>query len=186
MLDGAFTEVGFGFTNSANFNGDGQQTVVVAHYGKPQGAPAPAAAPATPVAPTQPQTAPANTQATPAPTPASKPKPKAEPKEKEPDTPLPITTEQPVAAAAPVSQNVSKIQTLTNGQVPWAYNVAVIMTGLAIIFLLLHHSLKARHLWHDLIHGTERFILHHPLLDSTVAGIAILGTVLSRTSGTIL
>lgn len=185
MLDSAFTEVGFGFANSPNFNGDGQQTVVVAHYGQPQGAPTPAPAPSTP-APT-PQTAPSTTQSTPAPAPAPEPKPKPTEKiEEEPKNPAPITTEQPIAAAAPVSQNISKIQTLTGGSVPWAYNVVVVITGLALIFMLLHHSLKARHLLHDLIHGTERFILHHPLLDSTIAGIVILGAVLSRTAGTIL
>lgn len=185
MLDGAFTEVGFGFTNSPNFNGDGQQTVVVAHYAKPQAAAA--AAPAAPSVPAQPQTAPATTQQqAPAPTHPPKPQPKPETTKEEPRTPLPVTTDQPIVAAAPVSQNISKVQTLTNGNAPWAYSLAVIVTGLAIIVILLRHSLKARHLWHDIVHGTERFILHHPLLDSTLIGLALLGAVLSRTSGTIL
>lgn len=35
MLDNTFTEVGFGFANSADFNGSGQETIVVAMYGKP-------------------------------------------------------------------------------------------------------------------------------------------------------
>src|SRR6185436_5689145 len=55
MLNGTFSEVGFGFANSANFNGSGEETVVVAEYGAPQGG-APAAAPATPTPKVQSQT----------------------------------------------------------------------------------------------------------------------------------
>lgn len=35
MLDGNYTEVGFGFANARNFNDSGPETVVVAMYGKP-------------------------------------------------------------------------------------------------------------------------------------------------------
>lgn len=35
MLDGAFTEVGFGFANAEDFNHSGQETIVVAMYGQP-------------------------------------------------------------------------------------------------------------------------------------------------------
>lgn len=35
MLKKAFTEVGFGFTNAANYNNDGQETIIVAMYGTP-------------------------------------------------------------------------------------------------------------------------------------------------------
>lgn len=37
MLDGAFTEVGFGFANAEDFNNSGQETIVVAMYGQPSG-----------------------------------------------------------------------------------------------------------------------------------------------------
>lgn len=178
MLDSAFTEVGFGYANSSNFNGSGQQTVVVAMYGQPQVlAATPSQAAPAPPAPTG-STAPA---------PSAKPAPKKQPApKKKKSNPLPITTEQPVIAAAPVSQNISRGQTLTNGRAPWLLSSAVLVTGLALIALLLHHSLKARHLMHDLIHGTERFVLHHPLLDSILLSLVILGTTLARTVGTIL
>ena len=35
MLDNAFSEVGFGFANSADFNKSGKETIVVAMYGQP-------------------------------------------------------------------------------------------------------------------------------------------------------
>ena len=184
MLDSAFTEVGFGFANSPNFNGDGQQTVVVAHYAKP------VVAAATAPAPTTPQTAPATTTpAAPVPAPVAKPAPTpapVAPMEKAVENPAPLTTEQPATASIPVSQNISRAQTLTKGQAPWVLTLSVVVTGLSVILLLLRHSLKARHLVHDLIHDTQRFVLHHPLLDSTLLGIAILGSTLLRTVGTIL
>ncbi len=186
LLDSAFNEVGFGFANSPNFNGDGQQTVVVAMYGQPQVL---AATPTPSPASTAPTTQPAATPepVAPAATIETSKKTKQEAAKKEPvRKPTPVTTEQPVAAAAPVSQDIAKAQTLTKGRAPWALGAAVIVTGFALIALLLHHSLKARHLLHDLIHNTERFVLHHPLLESTLLGLAILGTVLSRTVGTIL
>ncbi len=190
LLDSAFTEVGFGFANGTNFNGDGQQTVVVAMYGQPQVLAASAA-------PTAPAPQPATTPAVPAPQPATTPTkviPQAPPQQKitkqptaKPETkPTPVTTEQPIATAAPVSKDIAKAQTLTNGKAPWALGAAVIVTGAALVGLLIHHSLKARHLLHDIIHNTERFVLHHPLFESTLLGLAILGTVLSRTVGTIL
>lgn len=37
MLDGAFTEVGFGFANAEDFNNSGEETIVVAMYGQPSG-----------------------------------------------------------------------------------------------------------------------------------------------------
>lgn len=186
MLDSTFTEVGFGFANSANFNGDGQQTVVVAHYGKPQVASASTTAPA----PSSPQTtasvAPATKPTNPTPKPEPAPQPVAQPTEEKTANPLPITTEQPVTAALPVSQNITKAQTLTSGRAPWIAGLTIFVTGFALVALLLHHSLKARHLWHDLVHGTERFVLHHPLLESTLLGVALLAAVLSGTAGTIL
>lgn len=184
MLNSGFTQVGFGFSNSANFNGDGEQTVVVAMYAKPQVAAstteqpsprAPAAA-AAPRSNPPPATAPQNTNPTP---------PAATPPADIP-TQTPVTTEQPVASAMPVSKNIGRAQTLTNGNAPWALGAAVLLTGFALVTILLRHSLKARHLFHDLVKDTEKFILHHPLLDSTLLGIAILGATLSRTVGTIL
>lgn len=72
MLDSGFTEVGFGVANSADFNSNGAQTVVVAMYGRPYNTPAPtkAATPAPTAAATK--TTPKTSVATPA-TPAATP-----------------------------------------------------------------------------------------------------------------
>lgn len=53
ILNGGYTEVGFGIANGANYNGSGQETVVVAMYAAPYNAPPAKAAP-TPKANTAP------------------------------------------------------------------------------------------------------------------------------------
>lgn len=193
MLDDAFTEVGFGFANSSNYNGDGKQTVVVAMYGQPQVL----AATAKPSQTTAPNSTSSPSTPTPSPAPSAQPSPtptaaptdtasEAKPKEKIEKKSAPVTTEQPVIAAAPISQNIAKAQTLTSGHAPWALGAVVIVTGFALIILLTHHGLKARKLIKDLLHGTEKFVLHNPLLESILLGLIILGAALSRTAGTIL
>lgn len=188
MLDVSFTEVGFGFANSSSFNGDGKQTVVVAMYGQPQVLAATAPSAASQQATEIQSSAQA---ASPAPAPAAAtqptPAPRKDTTKKAPSKKAaPVTTEQPIMAAAPVSQNIAKAQILTSGDAPWVLGAAAIITGLAMIALLTHHSLKARHLLKDLLHNTEKFVLHHPLFESIVLGIAIFGATLSRTVGTIL
>lgn len=193
MLDSAFTEVGFGFANSSNYNGDGKQTVVVAMYGQPQVL----AATAKPSQPTAPRSAATQPTPAPSPTPTAQPSPtpttvpvdataETKPKEKIDKKSAPVTTEQPVIAAAPISQNIAKAQTLTSGHAPWALGVAVFVTGMALIILLTHHGLKARKLIKDLLHDTEKFVLHNPLFESILIGLIILGVALTRTAGTIL
>jgi hypothetical protein len=173
MLDGAFTEVGFGFANGASYNNSGQETVVVAMYGKPQTLGAttqPAPPPPAPTPAPKPTPAPTPPVSTPAPTPAPTPPPE------------PVTTDQPVEAANPASQEIAQVQTLTGGRAPWTF--AALSTALAILimFWLAHHSLRLRHLLHD----SERLILHHPLLDTTLLSLTVLGLLLSRTVGFIL
>jgi hypothetical protein len=183
MLDGTFTEVGFGFANSPNFNGDGQQTVIVAHYAKHQVLAQHVTTPP-----------PTTTQTTPPPASTPKPKPAAKPAPtptKEPE-PAPVTTEQPVAQSVPVSQNVSRAQTIGNGRVSWLLNATTFVLGALVILKIMHFSIMLRRfLRHHktlrrLVYGGERLIFHHPLLDSTILGLGILGYVLSRTIGTIL
>lgn len=178
MLDSVFTEVGFGFANSANYNGDGNQTVVVAMYAKPQVAaastpPPSSTAPAAPkpTTPTPSSLAPVAQQpAAPAPT-----------ETKEQEHP-PVSTDNPLTVTSAQPQDIAKVEALTGGRAPWALTaVGMMLIGIAI-FKLLHHSFKLRHLLND----TNKFILHHPLLDSTLLGLTILGLTLLQTVGTIL
>jgi uncharacterized protein YkwD len=162
LLDGGFTQVGFGFANSTDFVGDGNQTIVVAMYGRPL-----------------------TSAATPQNSPTTSQDPLVAGTSRG-DTTTPALTQNTSLTAAAGPQKISRIETLTGGSAPWTLPlVAGIMIAI-IILILVRHSLKFRHLIHDIRHDTERFILHHPLLDSTLVGLLILGTVLLRTSGFIL
>lgn len=156
MLDSAFSEVGFGFANGNNFNKAGPETVVVAMYGKPRvlGAAAGQTQPASPAT----------------------------------STPL-ATPQQPVNSAVVVhatSQSITKpitsAQALTGGQTPWVVFIVGLVSGGAIIFLMLKHALAVRHV----LVRSEKMVLrhiHHPWLDSIALSLIILGVTLSRTVG---
>ncbi len=195
MLDGAFTEVGFGFANSAAyipntlkagegpFSSVGNQTIVVAHYGK-----SPSPAPVSTPAPTPPpQTINANTV---------KPAPV--------ETPTPVTAEeipedivvkeeivepsnQPVNTdnqeiGAAESQRTSRIQQLTGGNAPWsAVAVSIAAFTLAMIWLIKHFVIVKRYV----VEG-EHFVAHHPILDLIVVTIIAIAVYLNQSSGVIL
>lgn len=199
LLDEVFTEVGFGFANSQDFNNDGNQTVVVAMYGQPKALNSVAAnnkvngqsstqssiaqKPATPsdsiaqstMDKTQPQTKTS---------PSATSKAKKSVKTKK-ELPSPITTGSKLSIP-PTSQNIAKAQTITSGHTPWILGTTIFITFVFLIIILTKHGLKARHLIKDLVHGTEKFVLHNPLIDSILLGIIIFGVALSRTVGTIL
>lgn len=183
MLDGTFTEVGFGYANGSNYNSSGEQTVVVAMYAKPQTLAATTPAPTAP-APSTPKPAPA-----PAPTPTPEPAPTPAPTEQAEPEPIPVTTEQPVADAFPTTHEIAQVQTLTGGRAPWTYAATATALGILMIFWMLHHSLRLRHLLKEgghILKSSERLVLHHPLLDVTLLSLTIFGLLLSRTVGYIL
>lgn len=178
LLDSGFSEVGFGMANSSNYNSSGAQTVVVAMYGKPQVL----AASTTPAAPVvkAPSPAPAKSVATPkpaAPTPnPATTKPVSQPKSE---------VAKPAVAVLPVSEPASipiaKAQLINQGNLPWLIGLISISTSLAVMVLL------AKHGWHlhRLVRDSENFIMHHPLLDTVLVSVIMVGYVLSRTQGII-
>jgi len=181
MLDGAFTEVGFGFANSVNFVGTGNATVVVAHYATPAvpAVPAPAApiaqAPAAP-----PQTAPANVE-------APEPEPEVVEEVVEPEvveetsSDLPINTDNPVPQEVE-SKRITLLQQLTNGDAPWsAVALSAAALTLAIVWLVKHGVLVRKYI----IEG-EHFVAHHPILDLVVLTIIAAAVYLSQSTGVIL
>lgn len=178
MLDNAFTEVGFGFANSSNYNSSGPETVVVAMYGKPQtlaasNQPTPTPMPA-PISAPPPQT----TEPAPSPveeTPAATETPPAEEKPAE----IAFTTNTP--GLEPVSQSVSRVETLAGGPAPWAVFAVGMVIGLSVMAMLMKHGLALRRL----AINSEQFVLHHPLFDSTVIGLIVLGVTLIQTVGVI-
>ncbi len=197
MLDGEFTEVGFGYTNAANYQEQGNQTIVVAMYGQPQtlGASSPASAPATssPLA-AQPSSPKAAT--TTAPAPATLPEPSA-PIDETAST-LPSDTSvaalgaeskpAPLASTSPGRQ-ISRIEALTNGKAPWALFLLGTMSGIAVVALFISHSVRLHKIFRSgarLLKGGEKFVLHHPVLDVTLVSFLILTITLAQNIGVIL
>lgn len=183
MLDTAFTEVGFGYKNSSNFQQQGEQTVVVAMYGQPQ---------TLGVAATEPESEPAQ----PAPAPSKKSQQTKQPVATQPDTSAepsetdepssaanekPTTTDQAVTNLTP-EYEVTKIEALTIGKAPWAALSISLVASAALCALLINHGLKLR----KLLQGGERFLLHHPVLDATMVSLVIFVLTLSQRIGTIL
>lgn len=176
LLDSSYKEVGFGFANSENFNNTGNETVVVAMYGQPQTLgsnqqnPAPTQAAPTPVAQAQPT---ANSP------PAAQPEAPAE-KETTPET---KKEEQPVNSATGATiadtKQISRIQSLTNGSAPWASLVLGLLLGALAASYILKHALALKRL----IRNGEKFVLHHPLFDSVVVGLAMVSYTLLQTVG---
>ena len=179
MLDGAFSEVGFGFANSANYNSSGPQTVVVAMYGKPQTLAAtaqPTPAPAAP-APVAAQPAPQTASNTPVPTESQPQETPAETKPADEPKPVAFTSETP--GLEPVGLPVTRVAAITGTSAPWAVFGVGMFVGLAVMAFLMKHAIGFR----KIIKSGEDFVLHHPLFDSTVAGLIILGVTLLQTTG---
>ncbi len=184
MLDSNYVEVGFGFANSSNYNSSGPETVVVAMYGKPQTlasiappTPSPAPQAAAPIPETTAQ--PANNQVSEStiPTPVQ-----SQENDKATVATTPVNTDFPVIEENGGLQPITRVDTLTKGRAPWALFGIGITSGLAIMLLLIKHSLAFRHV----ISKSEHLILnrlHHPLFDSIVLGIVIISVTLSHTVG---
>jgi uncharacterized protein YkwD len=143
LLDTSFSEVGFGYANSNNYQDKGEVTIVVAMYGNPlSGIPA-GELPNTPTETAQ----------------------------------LPVSTSTPVVEGA--VQPVSRIDMLTNGQLPWLSFAVGIMSGVAMAVLILKHGLAL----HKLVLQGEEFFLHHPLLDAVLIALIAIGLFLGQTTG---
>jgi len=186
LLDSAFTEVGFGFANSSDFVSSGEETIVVAEYGRP-----PVVAAAEIVAPS-----PATVATKPKPATTATPKPAQEPvAEAQPIAPVieqdtVIDSEsdkaKPTNTDFPVSDNdtkrISRIQQLTGGAAPWsAIVVSIAAFALAMLWLVKHFVLVKRFM----IEG-EEFIAHHPVLDLIVVTVIAVAVYLSQSTGVIL
>ncbi len=178
LLDGDFSQVGFGFVNGNNYNNSGPETVVVAMYGKPQTLGASTGQSAAPAAP---QPAPKAQ--------VSKPVPAAPPSNTAPapvatsaaPTPTPAVA-VPLTIPSVAAKPVSRIQGLTGGHAPWTLLGVAMLSGSAIILLLLKHGLALRHV----LVRSERLVLrqlHHPLFDSILLSIIIVSLSLSHTIG---
>jgi uncharacterized protein YkwD len=167
IMNTGFKEVGFGIANVENYQGTGEQTIVVAMYGL-QAAAAPAPTPA----------------AKPTPTPASTPIAEATPL---PETTAPITEPEIVTSSdvqneiAPESARVARIQLLTDGAAPWSLFAVTALMTVAVAAFFLRHGL----LWRRVLVKGESFIMKHHFLDIVLVLVGVLGFVLTRGAGSI-
>lgn len=176
IMNGIFTEVGFGIANVANYQDSGEQTIVVAMYGTPQVASA-----ATPVA---------AKPSTPAPTPTAQPveqqtvaqAPTSEtPALDANEVPDVVTAAEVQNEIAPSSQRVARIQLFTDAAAPWSMFAISSLAAVAFAALFLKHGL----LWRRVLVKGEAFVVHHKFLDVALVLVGVLGFVLTRTAGTI-
>ncbi len=201
LINGTFTEVGFGIANTSDYCylGDhdsnvntantnqcfGPQTIVVAMYGKPLNAvapPAPSAAPTTPSGNSDSQAV-KNSQAQPVTTievdtPVESQEPvAAAPIEKISDTTL-VTSEANIVASPSTTQ---RLQLLTGGNTFLSVGLLTISVLAVGVFWLIH---KGIHLKKYIIAG-ENYFIHHIHIDLTVLAFIYLGFVLLSSSGVV-
>lgn len=188
LLNSAFSEVGFGFSNSPDFINDGQQTVVVAMYGAPVAQPAPSAPVVSNSSNNTPAVKSASNQQNDAPVsdvPTETPQPTAT-QEVTPIATTPVQAKETTQAVASVqpktpqtSSSVRKIQLLTGGNARWSGTLLVTsMCGVGIFWALE----RRRQLKHFAL-ASEHFIIKHLHIDLAVAAFITLGLALLETSG---
>lgn len=191
---GDYVDVGFGFVNGANYQ-NGQYTVVVAHYGKPQQVASPTPAPAPTAAPTAPS--PTSTPTTPAQTPSNTPTTPVESpvadttgqdagadEDSTPSTPVSTDSDTVVSdqAAVPITtgnaKSVNVLERLQLSSPPAAAIVSIVLTVVAAAGFALTHRSLVRHA----VASGEKFVMTHPLFD-TLAVSAICVLILTTTVG---
>lgn len=181
VLNVDYKEVGFGIANSPNYQGDGEQTVVVAMYASPKKI---ASAPIAKTQPIQQPIAPipASPVVEPVPTPA--PDTVAEPV-KEPENP---PTAQAVNQDTIIpdtqqltSKEIARVDVLTSGNVEWAALALAALVAIGAITFIYRHM----KMWRKFLVRGEKFVIHHPVLDTVVVAVVVAGLILTRTTGVI-
>jgi uncharacterized protein YkwD len=197
ILNGSFQEVGFGVVNAPSYQGSGPQTIVVAMYAQPATpvvtpAPAPVAlsspapAAATKPAPTASSTpAPVTTTPTPVTDPSAEQQTPAQPTgeqapEAQKDTPVAVASSGG-GVRSEDTQKITRVEVLSAANASWSGFAVSMIASIALLAFLLRHSLA----WHRAIVKGEHFILKHPLLDIVFVAVAVLGFILTQTSGLI-
>jgi len=156
LMNKDYSDVGFGVAKSPNFHGKGSQIIVVALYAKPS----------------------SNNSVID----SSKLQDLSYDNKNNTNVIDLTSNTQKVSANIPSSQNISRIQLLTNGNAPWSLLLgAVIAILLATLFIIKH----ARG-WHKFIVKSEDFIIHHAMLDSVAICLIMIDLILSHGTGTIL
>jgi uncharacterized protein YkwD len=100
--------------------------------------------------------------------------------EQKPVDATPVTSATPTVKE-PEVKSINKAQALTGGHLPWINFGLGLISGGAIVFLILKHGLALR----KALRSSERFMLHHPLLDLTILSLVALCALLSQSVGLI-
>lgn len=154
LLNSDYTEVGFGIANSSSYQNNGEETIVVAMYAKPQ-----------PVAATNP----AQTQNT---LPAAV-------HQEQTSSNKPVASNLAPKTVVLQSKEVSRVDLVTNGSAQWA---ALTVSLLAILALAVF-TYKHAKLWHRYLVKGETFFIKHPLFDIVLIAVNVVGVLLTQTSG---
>ena len=80
------------------------------------------------------------------------------------------------------SKTINRLESYTNGAMPWLTYIVGIITGGALMFIIIKHGIALKRQ----IAKSERFIIRHPLVDATLLAIVIVGIILTRQAGIIL
>jgi len=182
LLNANFQDVGFGIANSANYQTNGQETIIVAMYGKSAVPPVATAgsvsqsATGQPIA-TPPGTAQAMAELDPAVT-------AIQTTNAEDDTVVPATLGSNTFAEVSATVNgppqaVTRLETVAT-TVPAEGIAATIFIIAAAAALFIYRHARALH--RRFVHS-EEFIVHHPYLDVLLVSGITIGFVLTRTAG---
>lgn len=180
MLASGYAHAGFGIANSVNFQGNGQQTIVVAMYATPVVVEKPTSQPPAVASqePSQPSS-PAPTQE-----PKAEPEPKPEPTSQPASEPEPIASEQPSQPndeKEPEPQQIARLELISGTTAGWAVVATTLIAIAAAGVFLFRHSI----FWHRAIVKGEKFIIKHHFLDIVLVVMAVAALVLVQTAGII-
>lgn len=79
----------------------------------------------------------------------------------------------------PPTRQISLVETVTKGDMPWAFFAVGLVSGGASSALLVRHSLKLRKLFKK----GEKFVVHHPVIDTGLMLIVVASLLLSKGVG---
>lgn len=92
------------------------------------------------------------------------------------------TGAKPITASALPAEPavaISKADLLMNNRLPWLTYALGLLSGLAAMALLAKHAFGLRRI----IRSGERFVLHHPMLDTVLVGMIVISVYLSQITG---
>lgn len=89
------------------------------------------------------------------------------------------TSDDNTAGSVLPARHVTRFETLASGATKWLVFAVAILSSTAVALLVIKHG----RLWRRAIKKGEMFIIRHPLLDTFVLGVGVIGYLLTRTSG---